>query len=52
MFTMDQLIMDKFNAGLITYEAALERMQDSESIAQMERMHAMEEAKKLAAGKK
>ena len=47
MFTMDQLIMDKFNAGLLTYEAALERMGDSETIAQMERMHAMEEAKKL-----
>ena len=47
MFTMDQLIMDKFNAGLLTYEAALERMGDSEAIAQMERMHAMEEAKKL-----
>ena len=52
MFTMDQLIMDKFNAGLLTYEAALERMGDSETIAQMERMHAMEEAKKLNPNKK
>ena len=48
MFTMDQLIMEKFQAGLLTYEIAIERMTDSESIAQMERMHAMEEAKKLA----
>lgn len=47
MFTMDQLIFEKFNAGLLTYEAALSRMTDSETIAQMERMHAMEEAKKL-----
>ena len=52
MFTMDQLIMDKFNAGLLTYEAALARMGDSETIAQMERMHAMEEAKKLNPNKK
>ena len=52
MFTMDQLIMDKFNAGLLTYEAALSQMLDSETIAQMERMHAMEEAKKLAPTKK
>ena len=52
MFTMDQLIMDKFNAGLLTYEAALERMGDSETIAKMERMHAMEEAKKLNPNKK
>ena len=52
MFTMDQLITDKFNAGLLTYEAAVSRMTDSETIAQMERMHAMEEAKKLAAGNK
>ena len=48
MFTMDQLIMEKFQAGLLTYEIAIERMTDSETIAQMERMHAMEEAKKLA----
>ena len=47
MFTMDQLIMDKFNAGLLTYEAARERMIDSETIAQIERIHALEEAKKL-----
>ena len=51
MFTMDQLIVDKFNAGLLTYEAALSRMTDSETIAQMERMHAMEEAKKLVSNK-
>ena len=51
MFTMDQLIVDKFNAGLLTYEAALARMTDSETIAQMERMHAMEEAKKLVSNK-
>ena len=49
MFTMDQLIMDKFNAGLLTYEAAIDRMLDTETIAQMERQHAIEEAKKLAA---
>jgi twitching motility protein PilT len=50
MFTMDQLIMDKFNAGLLTYEAALDRMTDSETIAQLERIHALEEAKKLNPG--
>jgi Tfp pilus assembly pilus retraction ATPase PilT len=47
MFTMDQLIFEKYSAGLLTYEAAISRMTDSETIAQMERMHAMEEAKKL-----
>jgi hypothetical protein len=47
MFTMDQLIMDKFNAGLLTYEAARDRMIDSETIEQIERIHALEEAKKL-----
>ncbi len=51
MFTMDQLIMDKFNAGLLTYEAALDRMTDSETIAQLERIHALEEAKRLNPGK-
>lgn len=52
MFTMDQLIFEKFSAGLLTYEAALARMTDSETIAQMERMHAMEEAKKLVPNQK
>ncbi|MBR2373057.1 MAG: PilT/PilU family type 4a pilus ATPase [Lentisphaeria bacterium] len=52
MFTMDQLIMDKFNAGLITYETALSHMGDSETIAQMERQHAIEEAQKLNPAKK
>ena len=47
MFTMDQLIMEKFNAGLLTYEAARERMIDSETIGQLERIHALDEAKKL-----
>ena len=52
MFTMDQLIFEKFSAGFLTYEAALSRMTDSETIAQMERMHAMEEAKKLVPNQK
>ena len=47
MFTMDQLIMDKFNAGLLTYEAALDRITDSEIKAQLEHWHMMEEAKKF-----
>ena len=47
MFTMDQLIMDKFHAGLLTYEAALDRITDSEIKAQLEHWHMMEEAKKF-----
>jgi len=48
MFIMDQLVQEKYKAGLLTYEAALDQMRDMESIAQMEREHAIEEAKKLS----
>ena len=49
MCTMDQCILEKYNQGLITYEAGRPHMVDSATIAQMEQLHATREAQKLAA---
>lgn len=49
MCTMDQCILEKFNQGLITYEAGRPYMVDSATIAQMEQLHAVREAQKLKA---
>ena len=51
MCTMDQCILDKYDQGLITYEAGRPHMVDSAVITQMEQLHAMREAQKLAANK-
>ena len=47
MFIMDQLILEKFNAGLLTYEAARMQMTDTATIGELERIHAVAEAQKL-----
>ena len=49
MCTMDQCILEKFNQGLITYDAGRPYMVDSATIAQMEQLHAVREAQKLKA---
>ena len=49
MCTMDQCIFEKYNQGLITYEAGRPYMVDSSTIAQMEQLYATREAQKLAA---
>ena len=49
MCTMDQCILEKYNQGLITYEAGRPYMVDSATIAQMDGLYAMREAQKLAA---
>lgn len=52
MCTMDQCILEKYNQGLITYEAGRPYMVDSATISQMEQLHATKEAQKLAAENK
>ena len=47
MFIMDQLILEKFNAGLLTYEAARLQMTDAATIGELEKIHAVSEAQKL-----
>ena len=47
MFTMDQLIMEKYQAGQLTYEAARVQMSDSAKIAELDRIYAVAEAQKL-----
>ena len=47
MFIMDQLILEKFNAGLLTYEAARLQMTDAATIGELEKIHAVAEAQKL-----
>lgn len=49
MCTMDQCILEKYNQGLITYEAGRPYMVDSATIAQMDQLHAVREAQKLKA---
>ena len=48
MLTIDQCLLEKFNRGLISYEVALENMRDSGIIEQIKKIHAVNEAKKLA----
>ena len=52
MCTIDQCILEKFLQGLVTYEAALPYMTDAATIEQLNREHAIIEAKKLAEARK
>ncbi|MBQ9501268.1 MAG: PilT/PilU family type 4a pilus ATPase [Lentisphaeria bacterium] len=48
MCTLEQCAYNKFELGLMTYEAARVQMQDASVIAQLDQLHATREAQKLA----
>lgn len=49
MITFDQCLLEKFKLGILTYEVAKSYMKDTSIIGQLDRLQAIEEAKKLSA---